>query len=76
MNENKTIWAEMYLQRKNEINGRIVMLYLITTGIGNIAVLDYEQKDLSIKRKIFSDDYDKAEKNFETVCKRMIDGRI
>ena len=68
--------AKIYTQNENTINGRKVCLYLITTPIGNIAVVDYEQTDLTIARTLFDNDYDKAEKFFIYTCKKSLDGKL
>ena len=68
-------WAKLYCQRENVINGRHIWFYLISSSIGNIAVVDYEGKDdPAITRKLFCEDYDKAERYFETICTKKIKG--
>lgn len=74
--EYSELTANLYRQRMNEINGRKVWFYLIASSIGNIGVVDYEEPGLEIKRKIFGDSYDKAERYFEKVCRQMISGKI
>lgn len=68
-------WAKLYCQRENVINGRHIWFYLISSSIGNIAVVDYEGKDdPAITRKLFCEDYEKAERYFETICTKKIKG--
>lgn len=68
-------WANLYCQRENVINGRHVWLFLISTSIGNIAVVDYEGKDdPAITRKLFCESYEKAERYFESVCTKKVRG--
>ena len=68
--------ATVYTQQENTIDSRKVWLYLIASPIGNIAVVDYEQPSKKIVRKVFSEDYDKAEKYFETICMKIIKGKL
>lgn len=71
------LWASLYLQRSSVIDGRNVWLYLITSSIGNIAVVDYEVAgERNIKRKMFEEHYDDAEKYFETVSRKMLSGKL
>ena len=70
------LFASLYIQKQNYINGRNVWLYLLSTSIGNIAVVDYEQPGLEIKRKLFIESYDKAESYFDTVCHRIVSGKM
>ena len=68
-------WANLFCQRENVINGRHVWLFLISSSIGNIAIVDYEGKgDPAITRKLFAEDYEKAERYFETVCTKKVKG--
>lgn len=69
--------AGCYTQRENTINGRKIWLYLISSPIGNIAVVDYEiARELTIVRKLFSEDYEKAERYFDNICRRIISGKL
>ena len=70
------LFAELHIQRQNYINRRNVWLYLLSSSIGNIAVVDYEQPGLEIKRKLFIESYDKAEAYFETVCHKIVSGKM
>lgn len=65
--------ARVYTQKTATICGRDVNFYLISSSIGNIAIVDYEQSNLEIKRKVFATDgsYDKAEAYFTRVCKKI-----
>lgn len=77
MNSNSDLWAALYEQRSCVINGRHVWLYLIQSAIGNIAVVDYEVAgEMNIKRKLFEEHYDDAEKYFESVSRRMLAGKL
>lgn len=73
--KNESYCAELYLQRENIINGRHIWLFLLATSIGNIAIVDYEQPTKEIKRKLFDENYEKAEAYFESVCKKIISGK-
>lgn len=73
--DNQNLWAELYCQRENTINGRHVWLYLLHTAIGNITIVDYEgNDDPAITRKIFDENYAKADKHFDSVCMKKIKG--
>lgn len=74
--ERKKMNATVYTQMENIINGRHIWLYLIATPIGNIAVVDYEQPTKEIKRKLFNESYEKAEAYFESVCKKIVSGKL
>lgn len=68
-------WANLYCQQETVINGRHVWLYLVSTSIGNICIVDYEGKtDPMITRKVFTEDYDKAERYFQTICMKKVKG--
>lgn len=64
--------ATVYTQEHAEINGRNVWFYLINSPIGNIAVVDYEQSGLEIKRKLFDGDYDKAMRYYKSTCRKLL----
>lgn len=76
MDENFEHWAQLHEQRHNKIGNRNVWLYLISTSIGNIAVVDYEKPFFGIKRKLFEEQYDKAEAYFETVSAKIVRGKL
>ena len=61
-----------YTKAENTINGRRAWLYHISTPIGHIYVVDYEQSGLEIKRKIIDADYDKARRYFNKVCRQLL----
>ena len=76
MDEKFEHWARLYEQRHNKIEQRNVWLYLISTSIGNIAVVDYEQPTQEIKRKMLEESYDKAERYFESVSAKIARGKL
>ena len=68
-------WANLYCQRENIISGRHVWMFLLSSSIGNIFIVDYEGKaDPAITRKVFCDDIEKATRYFETICAKKIKG--
>lgn len=69
-------WANLFEQERSVINGRGIWLYLVSTSIGNIAIVDYEQQGKEIARKVFCEDYDKAERYYTAICKKILDGKI
>lgn len=64
--------AKVYTQKTATICGREVNFYLISSPIGNIGIVDYEQSKINpeIKRKFF-EDYDAAESYFKRVCRKI-----
>lgn len=69
--------ATVYTQKENTINGRRIWLYLISAPIGHIIVVDYEVAgEKNIIRKLFDEDYEKAERYFDTICRKIISGKI
>lgn len=76
MDENFEHWAQLTQQRHNKLGHRNVWFYLISTSIGNIAVVDYEQPTQEIKRKMFEESYDKAERYFESVSAKIALGKL
>lgn len=69
----------LYTQAENTINGRKIWFYLVTCPIGNICIVDYENRDdMAITRKIFNGDTDgeKAEKYFRKICSEKLKGKI
>lgn len=58
------------------VDGRNVWLYQIVAPIGNIHVLDYEQKDTSIKRKLYDEHQSKADKDYVEIIKKIAAGRL
>ena len=70
------LWAKLYQQNHSKINGRGVWHYLLDTSIGQINLVEYEQRDLTLKRYIIDGDYEKAEKKYDQLCIQMIKGNI
>ena len=70
------LWAKLYQQNHSTINGRGVWHYLLDTSIGQINLVEYEQRDLTLKRYIIDWDYEKAEKKYDQLCIQMIKGNI
>lgn len=68
--------AGFFQQNSSTINGRGVWHYLISTPIGQINVVQYEQKDKTIKSFLFEGHYDKAEAKYESLCKGILTGKI
>lgn len=57
------------------IYGHGVWHYLISTTIGDIHVVEYEGKGMSLETKLILADKSKAEKMFKDICRKMLDGR-
>lgn len=66
----------MYTQKESTINGRLVHLYLLSTPIGHIIIVDYELAGKEVKRKIFDENYSAAEKFYKRVCNGIVNGTI
>lgn len=73
--EENNLWAHLYEQRHNTINGRGVWLYLVHTAIGQIWIVQWEQIGKELTEKIFYNNMDKAERLFDSKCKAIISGR-
>ena len=73
---NNELWANLYKQKEMTINGRAAWLWLISTAIGNIAIVQYEKPSKEIVGKLFSEHYEQAEAYFETICKKMVSGKL
>ncbi len=58
------------------VDGRGVWLYQFVTPIGNIHALEYEQKDHTIKRKLYDEQQSKAEKDYVQLIKKIAAGRL
>ena len=67
--------ARMFTQNIATINGRNIGLYLIDTDLGQISLIQYEMPDRCLKTELIYNDWDKAEKRFNTICKQMLDGK-
>lgn len=58
------------------IDHRNVWLYGIGLDIGDIYIVDYEQKDFAIKRTIIDQDKEKAMRIYKKRCSDMVNGKI
>lgn len=65
----------MFTQNSAVINGRKVYQYLIDSDIGKISVIQYGKPTLEIVTELIYNDWDKAEKRFNTICKQILDGK-
>ena len=61
---------------KSEIEGRKIWLYCFYTTLGDFFIVEYEQRDFTIKRMIYDADYDKARKTYKRILKKMAGGEI
>ena len=69
--------ATVFTQKENTINGYHVWLYLVSTPIGHIIVVDYEVAgEKNIVRKLFDENYEKAEAYFDSVCRKKLAGKL
>lgn len=65
----------MYTQNTAKINGREVNHYLIDTAIGQINIVQYEKPELELTTELIYNDYEKAERRFNTICKQILNGK-
>lgn len=66
----------VYTQGHSVIGSRNVWHYLISTEIGQINVIQYEQPDLCLKTILYYNNYAAAEKKYEQIAVAMLKGRI
>lgn len=69
------LWADLHLQEHAEINGRHVFHYLIGSAIGNFNIVEYETPTKELKRFVFDEDYENAERKFKVCCKWIMSGK-
>lgn len=67
--------AKFYMQAHSKINGRNVWHYMVSTPIGDYHIVEYEQKDSSIKEFVFPHNNQKAEQKYDSLCIEMVKGR-
>lgn len=72
---NNELWANLYEQKKADINGFSVWLYMISCSIGNLFIVEWEGRGKDIHDKIFREDIAGAEKLFKKKCTNLINGR-
>lgn len=69
-------WSNFYRQMHSQINGRNVWFYLVATPIGDIQIVQYEEKEQYITTFLFYNDYEKAEKKYQSICSRIVSGKL
>lgn len=67
--------ANLYTQSIATINGRNIGHYLVDTSVGQINVIQYEKPSREIETVLIYNDYDKAERKFNSICKQIVDGK-
>lgn len=71
--------ASIYTQSIATVNGRNIAHYLVNTSVGQINVIQYEKQKPyypELETILIYNDYEKAEKKFASLCRKMVDGRI
>jgi len=68
--------AKFYTQKESKINGRGVWHYLIDTPIGQIHVVEYENKQMELVRFLIDSDLEKATQKFFAICKKILAGKL
>lgn len=64
--------TDFYTQKHTQINDRNVWLHLISCPIGNIFIVQHEERDFSIKTFFFFNVLEDAEKKYRSICTKMI----
>lgn len=67
--------AKFYEQEHCTIYGHGVWHYMIDCPIGHIHIVEWENKAMSLDHKILESN-DEAEKYFQTICKRLLSGKM
>jgi hypothetical protein len=70
----KTYSAKLTLEQESCINGRNVYHYLIDTSIGEIHIVEYEEKSKVLTR-FTTDDKMAAIKKYNACCKKILSGK-
>ena len=68
--------ASCFCQADNVINDRHVFFYLLSSAIGNVFVIQYEQQTKELTSKLFYNELDKAESYYKAVCRKILDGKL
>lgn len=68
--------TRFYTQAESIINGRHIWFYLIATPIGNFHVVEYELPTKLIKRFLFDEHLEDAEKKYKSILCGMANGRM
>lgn len=76
MNCNNNLFAELRQYNHSEINGRNVWLFQMETSIGEFQVVQWEMPGKEIIEKIFRWDYPQALKHYNTVCRKILAGKM
>lgn len=71
----ETLWSTMSVAEHATIYGHNIWHYLIDTSIGEIHVVEFETKDMSLERKIFDGNKQKAENYFKKTARELLDGK-
>ena len=65
-----------FTQEQSNINGRNVWRYLVSTFIGNIHIVQYEQRTMEIKTFLYSENLDDAERKYKAIIKGILNGSL
>lgn len=65
--------AKFYTMDHSEINGRGIWRYMISCPIGDLFIVEYEQRDLSLLR-FFCDTLDESNKKYQKILLKMVKG--
>ena len=68
--------AKLYELAHSTVDGRNIWLYQIESPIGDFHIVDYERKDQSIKRTIFEEQRNRAEKKYTETVKKIAGGQL
>ena len=65
-----------YTQEQSTINGRNVWRYLVSTPIGNIHIVQYEQRTMEIKTFLFKEHLEDAERKYKSIVRGILSGAL
>ncbi len=65
-----------FTQNESRVNGRGVWHYMITTPIGNFNIVEYEQPGKDLKRFMFDERYEKAERKYSQIVRGIASGKL
>ena len=68
--------CKMYTQGHTIINGRNIWHYLIEAPIWYIHVVEWEKRDNTLERVIIDGDNYKAEKKYNSVIVKILNGKM
>lgn len=65
-----------FTQEQSNINGRNVWRHLVVTPIGNINIVQYEEKGKEIQTFLYEERLNIAEKKYKSIVKGILNGTL